>query len=80
MDRPLGKYQVRSPQHCLGHVLGELSRIGSWLDGLSDLAPVQTVYVRIPLDVVPEFERWLSEVSRGEGSIVGDDSANDEDA
>jgi hypothetical protein len=80
MSKDLRKYQVRAPQLCVGHVIGELCRIGSWVDGSSIEPPTVTIHARVPVDAVPEFEQWLTKITGGEGAITGGDAANDEDA
>ena len=59
--------------------MGQLTTVGGWLDGRSVGGGRFIISVRLPVDAVPELERWLGEISGGEGRIVAVNS-NDEDA
>jgi hypothetical protein len=79
VNPPLRKIQVKVPESCLGQALGELSRIGGTITGLSGPLPIHTIFAEVPSDEVLAFEVWLADVSRGEGRVYGVESANDED-
>ena len=79
MAEHLAKYQVQAPEHHVGEVMGHLSRIGGWLDGHSEEGGRSTISVRLPVDVVPELEKWLAKTFGGAGRIVSGNQS-DEDA
>ena len=73
MSRRFAKYQIATPAMCVGNVIEELSRIGSWVDGQRHEPPGHTVSAWVPVDAVPEFERWLKAATGGEGKLSGGD-------
>jgi len=71
---------VQTPEPWIGHVIGELSRIGSWLENHSNDSPMHTVQARVPVEAVPAFEKWLAQITQGQGRITGGDPVAEEDA
>ena len=69
MNRSPATYQVLTPEFCLGDVIGEVSRIGGQLYGLSKCQTEFLVSASVPQPNIAAFEKWLTSASRGEGKI-----------
>lgn len=66
---------ITTPEECLGDVMGELNRIGAWLDNwLGQSGPknengIVFFSARMPVEVLDEFKRWLPMVCWGKATI-----------
>jgi translation elongation factor EF-G len=76
----LEEYLVLTPGFCVGAVMGELSARGSWIEGLTEEAPLRTIRARIPIAAIAAFEPWLAKITEGQGKVSRVEAANDHDA
>jgi translation elongation factor EF-G len=71
---------VVTPEFCVGTVMGELSPRGSWIEGLTEEAPLRTIRARIPIAQIAAIEPWLAKITGGQGKLSRVEAANDHDA
>lgn len=80
MSKRLARVNATVPAPIIGIVIGELNRIGGWLDDLSEGDTFQTITARVPIDAVPLFRLWLADASEGRGKVAVTDHEDSEDA
>ena len=73
------KVEVECPVEALGHVIGRLSAIGSWLTGQEQRGDRFAISADVPEDAIPAFAKWLKEFRPVQGSTIVGPAANDED-
>ena len=69
MSERLLKLRTTVPAEISGTVLGQLSRIGGWIDGLATESNRSVLDARIPVEAFPQFKEWLAETSEGRGEV-----------
>jgi hypothetical protein len=54
----------------------ELSRIGGFIQALTNTPPLLTIYAAVPAEEVLALEVWLTNASKSEGKVVGNEPTN----
>ena len=79
-DEPdLRELQVECPNVAVGYVIGELSRIGSWVIGQREIGDRVVLTADVPEAAISGFAEWLNEFRPVQGSAIVTAAANDED-
>ncbi len=69
-----------APHTFHSELMMQLSAIGAFIQGLTDASPLLMIYAAVPAQEVPAFEAWLTNASKGEGKVIGNEPTNGEDA
>jgi len=80
MRTHLRKLRIKVPESFLRELMSELSRIRCLVQGIEHTTSLHTIYLEVPTEEVLAFEAWLTNASKGEGKVVGNDPVNDQDA
>ena len=63
----------------LGHVIGELSRIGGWITAQREVGERIVLTADVPEAAIPGFVEWLTNFVPVQGSTIVTAAANDKD-
>ena len=78
-DAELRELEVECPNAAVGFVIGELSRIGSWVTGQRHVGERIVLTADVPETAIPGFVEWLNQFQPVQGSAIVTAAANDED-
>ena len=79
-EQPREKLEVECPPDGIGHVIGQLVRIGSWITEQRNVGERIVIAADVPEDAIPGFVEWLGSFEPPQGATVKRGPANDEDA